>query len=207
MVPIPSLFFIGENGTPLEIVAGITTVDDLVSKIDSVLTKAGKSNKHSSSANLINIEQKAAAINSSNNNDTVEAATSNINNVKHDLNTNLISSESTTADISTSKNEVIEDPIKATEPSLSTEIKDNNEPPKENAEAQQNHEIKRETQNKELTAEVCQIYKHGCNIVVARKVNYIFPYKYLGEGRESTAINRGSTKTTIGGGTEKGTGT
>ncbi|XP_011872111.1 PREDICTED: UBX domain-containing protein 4 isoform X3 [Vollenhovia emeryi] len=42
LVPVPSLFFIGENGTPLEIIAGSTTAAELLSKIDNVLTKAGK---------------------------------------------------------------------------------------------------------------------------------------------------------------------
>ncbi|XP_071557698.1 UBX domain-containing protein 4 isoform X3 [Temnothorax nylanderi] len=42
LVPVPSLFFIGENGTPLEIVAGSATAAELESKIDDVLAKAGK---------------------------------------------------------------------------------------------------------------------------------------------------------------------
>lgn len=64
LVPVPSLFFIGENGTPLEIVAGSATASELMSKIDLVLTKAGKSSK-TSSINLIDAEQKATAVNSS----------------------------------------------------------------------------------------------------------------------------------------------
>lgn len=59
MVPVPSLFFIGENGTPLEIIAGNTTATDLVTKIDLVLTKVGK-NKNAS-INFINSEQKSTA--------------------------------------------------------------------------------------------------------------------------------------------------
>ncbi|CAL7950433.1 unnamed protein product [Xylocopa violacea] len=59
LVPVPSLFFIGENGTPLEIIAGSTTVTDLATKIDLVLTKVGK-NKNAS-VNLIDAEQKATA--------------------------------------------------------------------------------------------------------------------------------------------------
>lgn len=59
LVPVPSLFFIGENGLPLEIVAGSTAVPVLLAKIEFVLSKAGK-NKDTS-ANLINAEQKAAS--------------------------------------------------------------------------------------------------------------------------------------------------
>lgn len=65
LVPVPSLFFIGENGIPLEIVAGSTTSADLLAKIELVLSKAGK-NKNTS-ANLIDAEQKAAATNVPNN--------------------------------------------------------------------------------------------------------------------------------------------
>lgn len=37
-MPLPSLFFIGKNGAPIEIVTGVTkTVDELNSKIDGVL--------------------------------------------------------------------------------------------------------------------------------------------------------------------------
>lgn len=40
LVPLPSLFFIGKTGAPLEIVTYMTkTVDELESKIDSVLVK------------------------------------------------------------------------------------------------------------------------------------------------------------------------
>ncbi|XP_076242160.1 UBX domain-containing protein 4 [Calliopsis andreniformis] len=65
LVPVPSIFFIGENGVPLEIVAGSVTAADLLAKIDLVLTKAGK-NKDSS-VNLIDAEKKAAASNSNTN--------------------------------------------------------------------------------------------------------------------------------------------
>jgi hypothetical protein len=41
-VPVPSLFFIGRNGVPLEIVAGEVTVPELLQKISSVLGKSGK---------------------------------------------------------------------------------------------------------------------------------------------------------------------
>ncbi|KAH8247999.1 hypothetical protein KR032_009736 [Drosophila birchii] len=43
VVPIPSLFFIGKTGTPLEIATGITdSVEELTAKIDRVLVLAGK---------------------------------------------------------------------------------------------------------------------------------------------------------------------
>lgn len=43
LVPFPSLFFIGKNGTPIEIVTGITkSVDELEAKIDGILVKAGQ---------------------------------------------------------------------------------------------------------------------------------------------------------------------
>ncbi|XP_076284976.1 UBX domain-containing protein 4 [Lasioglossum baleicum] len=60
LVPVPSIFFIGTNGAPLEIVAGTTTANDLLTKIDSVLTKSGK-NKTSLSSSLIDAEKKATA--------------------------------------------------------------------------------------------------------------------------------------------------
>lgn len=72
LVPVPSLFFIGENGIPLEIVAGNTTSADLLAKIDLVLSKAGK-NKNTST-NLINAEQKAAAANNATNSASVNIA-------------------------------------------------------------------------------------------------------------------------------------
>lgn len=59
LVPVPSLYFIGQDGLPLEIVAGNPTSADLLTKIDLVLSKAGK-NKNAST-NLINAEQKATA--------------------------------------------------------------------------------------------------------------------------------------------------
>ncbi|KAK9301422.1 hypothetical protein QLX08_006243 [Tetragonisca angustula] len=65
LVPVPSLFFIGDNGTPLEIIAGSTTAADLATKIDLVLTKAGK-NKNTS-LDMIDAEQKATAASSANN--------------------------------------------------------------------------------------------------------------------------------------------
>jgi len=42
LVPVPSMFFIGGNGVPLEVVAGEVTVPELLQKITSVLEKSGK---------------------------------------------------------------------------------------------------------------------------------------------------------------------
>jgi hypothetical protein len=42
LVPIPSIFFIGGNGVPLEVVAGEITVPQMLQKITSVLVKSGK---------------------------------------------------------------------------------------------------------------------------------------------------------------------
>ncbi|XP_017016661.1 UBX domain-containing protein 4 [Drosophila kikkawai] len=53
VVPIPSLFFIGKSGTPLEIATGITeSVEELMVKIDKVLVLAGKRTETSSAASL-----------------------------------------------------------------------------------------------------------------------------------------------------------
>lgn len=203
MVPVPSLFFIGENGTPLEIVAGSMTTVELVSKIDSVLTKAGKSSKQSS-LNLIDAEQKATAISSSSNNNTIENATaSNINdnnsNPNIDLALNVM--ESVIADSTSDNKDVIENAAKTT--LLNTENQDNNEASKKNIEAEQ------ASQNKELSAEVCKLLNCYLNIIfdiIVEHINYIC-CTFLGEARKSTTINRASTKTTIRGGTEKRTGT
>jgi len=148
LVPVPSLFFIGENGTPLEIIAGNATAAELVSKIDNVLTKAGKSNKQSS-LNLIDAEQKAAVASSSSNNNTVETTTRNINDNNSNPNTDLTSGikEPVTSDISNNENNITED-TKAVS-SLNIGNQDNNEASKTNTEAKQDN------QNKELTAEAC----------------------------------------------------
>lgn len=140
---MPSLFFIGENGTPLEIVAGNATAAELASKIDNVLTKAGKSNKQSS-LNLIDAEQKAAAASSSSNNNTVETVMSNINDNNSNPNTNSGVTESIKANSSNDENNVTEDTAKT---SLKAGNQDNNE-------ASANIEAKEDNQNKELTAEV-----------------------------------------------------
>lgn len=59
LVPVPSLYLIGEHGAPLEIIAGNITAAELASKIDLVLAKVGR-NK-SASINLIDAEKKATA--------------------------------------------------------------------------------------------------------------------------------------------------
>ncbi|XP_011158056.1 UBX domain-containing protein 4 isoform X2 [Solenopsis invicta] len=143
LVPVPSLFFIGENGTPLEIVAGSTTAAELASKIDNVLIKAGKSNKQSSS-NLIDAEQKSAATSSSSNNNTADTTTSNINDNNSNPNANLISgiTESVTpVNVSHNENNITEDTAKAV-----TETQDNNE-----ASAKTSAETNQDNQNKTLT--------------------------------------------------------
>lgn len=158
MVPVPSLFFIGENGTPLEIVAGTITAIELVSKIDSVLTKAGKSSKQSS-LNLIDAEQKATAISSSSNNNVTEnATTSNINDNNSNPNIDVASTitESVITDSTSDNKDVIEN---ATKTLLNTENQDNNEASKKNIEA------KEAVQNKELTAEVCKLSNCYLNII------------------------------------------
>ncbi|XP_074112251.1 UBX domain-containing protein 4 isoform X1 [Cotesia typhae] len=73
LVPVPSLFFIGDNGKPLEIVAGSVTSSSLKDKIDSVLVKAGKKD---SSNNFIKMEQTSAEATVSN---TPQTSTSNYN--------------------------------------------------------------------------------------------------------------------------------
>lgn len=160
MVPVPSLFFIGENGTPLEIVAGTITAIELMSKIDSVLTKAGKSSKQSS-LNLIDAEQKATAISSSSNNNITENATaSNINDNNSNLNIDVTSTitESVITDNTSDNKDVIENATKTTT-LLNTENQDNNEASKKNIEA------KEAVQNKELTAEVCKLSNCYLNII------------------------------------------
>lgn len=57
-MPLPSLFFIGKNGAPIEIVTGVTkTLDELNSKIDGVLNgvkpKSTDISSATASANLI----------------------------------------------------------------------------------------------------------------------------------------------------------
>lgn len=54
-MPLPSLFFIGKNGAPIEIVTSVTkTVDELKSKIDKVLNRTTPTTSDATaSANLI----------------------------------------------------------------------------------------------------------------------------------------------------------
>lgn len=145
MVPVPSLFFIGENGTPLEIVGDNKSAIELASKIDDVLTRAGKTNKQSS-LNLIDAEQKAAG--SSGHSSTL--ATSSISDVKSNANTDLISTaESVAGAVLSDNKDITEDAAKPT--LLDTGKQDSNESSKKNTESKQ------ESQNKELTLEVSQL--------------------------------------------------
>lgn len=65
LVPLPSLFFIGKNGQPIEVVTGNTkTVEELDSKIKNILEISGISNEASSS-NLISSEQQSASTSAS----------------------------------------------------------------------------------------------------------------------------------------------
>lgn len=58
LVPVPSIFFIGESGTPLEIIGNPLSPTDLATKIDSILLKANPQARHSS-ASFIGAEQQA----------------------------------------------------------------------------------------------------------------------------------------------------
>lgn len=133
LVPVPSLFFIGENGTPLEIIAGSTTASDLATKIDLVLTKVGK-NKNAS-INLIDAEQKAAET-SINSNVKIEEDKKDDNIVESNIEVSL--AQSTPENES---NNIIKDDIKE---KPSTSLK---EPSKSVNET-------KETSTKELTPEV-----------------------------------------------------
>lgn len=130
-MPVPSLFFIGENGTPLEIIAGSTTASDLATKIDLVLTKVGKN----ASINLIDAEQKAAAT-SINSNEKIEEDKKDDNVMESNVEVPL--AQSTPENES---NNIIKDDIKE-EPSTSLKEPSNSV-----------NETK-ETSTKELTAEV-----------------------------------------------------
>lgn len=152
MVPVPSLFFIGENGAPLEIVAGTTTVDDLASKIDNVLIRAGKVVQNVS-LNFIDAEKEAVIASSSNSNNAVKVAASNISNSMTNSNTDSVTTESTTVNLSYNEKDA-EDSIKSplsTEPSSSTENKNSNETSETDA------KNKQESQNNELTTEVYKL--------------------------------------------------
>ncbi|KMQ88113.1 ubx domain-containing protein 2 [Lasius niger] len=145
LVPVPSLFFIGENGTPLEIVAGSITAIELASKIDSVLTKAGKGSKQSS-LNLIDAEQKATAASSSSNNNATENATAlNINDNNSNPNIDLATTITESVGSSNDNKDVIENATKTT--LLNTENQDNNEASRKNV------ETKQASQNQDLTTE------------------------------------------------------
>ncbi|XP_054007262.1 UBX domain-containing protein 4 [Hylaeus anthracinus] len=97
LVPVPSLFFIGENGTPLEIIAGTAVVADLLTKIDLVLTKAGKDKNSSNS--LIDAEKKAAVDSSASNNSNINTNA----NIRHESD-NIAKSSGETLVAQTSEN-------------------------------------------------------------------------------------------------------
>ena len=61
-MPVPSIFFIGKSGTPLEIGTGIiASVEELEAKIDKVLTASGKTTPAvSASSSFIAAEQETA---------------------------------------------------------------------------------------------------------------------------------------------------
>uniref|UniRef100_B4N5I9 UBX domain-containing protein 4 n=1 Tax=Drosophila willistoni TaxID=7260 RepID=B4N5I9_DROWI len=82
VVPIPSIFFIGKTGTPLEIATGITTnVEELVDKIDKVLVLAGKRQEKKETSGEVSVENADRKIAGSDddkntNNEEEKAATS-----------------------------------------------------------------------------------------------------------------------------------
>lgn len=110
LVPVPSLFFIGENGIPLEIVAGSVNATELTSKIESVLTKAGKETQNSS-LTLIESEQKSATQNAP------DASTSDNNELK-------ASDTKVTTDTSTESLSITETENKLVENKSPIEIKE-----------------------------------------------------------------------------------
>lgn len=57
LVPVPSIFFISESGTPLEIIGNPLPPMELVAKIDSILEKAHP--QASTSSSTAEVEQKA----------------------------------------------------------------------------------------------------------------------------------------------------
>ncbi|ALC43398.1 CG8042 [Drosophila busckii] len=61
VVPVPSIFFIGKSGTPLEIATGIVAcVDELVAKIDKVLLLAGKRSEDSEASTSVEHREELA---------------------------------------------------------------------------------------------------------------------------------------------------
>lgn len=115
LVPVPSLFFIGENGTPLEIIAGSTTAADLITKIDLVLTKVGK-NKNASS-NLIDAEQKSAAASSATSNIKVDVEEPPKNESTTKSNVEVPQTKSETESNNVIKSNAKEEPSTSTKPS------------------------------------------------------------------------------------------
>ncbi|XP_017766609.1 PREDICTED: UBX domain-containing protein 4 isoform X2 [Eufriesea mexicana] len=116
LVPVPSLFFIGENGTPLEIIAGYTSATDLVTKIDLVLSKVGK-NKNAS-VNLINAEQKAtSADNAINSNVMIDVDKKNDNVIKSNVEAPITSESESNNIIKNDVKEEASTSLKVNEPS------------------------------------------------------------------------------------------
>ncbi|XP_043257213.1 UBX domain-containing protein 4 [Colletes gigas] len=101
MVPAPSLFFIGVNGTPLDVIIGSITAAELLSKIDLVLTKAGKN--ANSSKSLIDGEKNAIVDRSVNDSDNATKSNTEAfvmeasKNVSDDVTTNSMKVESSTS--------------------------------------------------------------------------------------------------------------
>ncbi|XP_014212775.1 UBX domain-containing protein 4 [Copidosoma floridanum] len=82
-VPVPSIFFIGDNGTPLEIIGNSLPPVDLKTKIDSILAKANP-NSSNTSTNLIEAEQKAHSSENNQTSETESKISSEINNTNND---------------------------------------------------------------------------------------------------------------------------
>lgn len=82
VVPVPSLFFIGTNGAPMEIVADDMTVSNLQSKIDSVLNRVEKTKNTSN--DFIKAEQDSTVGNIPGPSTAVVSTPQNIESIKTD---------------------------------------------------------------------------------------------------------------------------
>lgn len=61
-MPLPSVFFIGDNGAVLEIIIDSSlSPDDLFAKINTILVKSGRLSVSAATANLLTAEVEAAA--------------------------------------------------------------------------------------------------------------------------------------------------
>ncbi|XP_012252086.2 UBX domain-containing protein 4 isoform X2 [Athalia rosae] len=81
LVPVPSLFFIGQNGAPIEVIAGETSIADLMTKIDTILKKVEPAQKDSSTS-LIQAEQNVASLTISAKPSEAEISTTNLDTAK-----------------------------------------------------------------------------------------------------------------------------